>query len=300
MVPAVPPRAVAGGTPLPAIAALMLNAFVWGVSWWPFRQMQAQGLHPLWCTAAVYGLSLLVIAARWPTALGRLLRTPSLWALVLASGTTNAAFNWAVSIGDVVRVVLLFYMMPLWAVLLARLLLHERLTRLGVLRIVLALAGAAIVLKPEGRGWPLPASLPDWLGVAGGFSFALNNVLLRREAQRPAEARAMAMFAGGVVVSAVLATALAAAGVLPPPAPRLAWALPVLGLALAFLAANLALQYGAVRLRANVTAVVMLTEILFATASAVGLGDQALTAAMAAGGLLILGAAALSAWEPEH
>jgi len=55
-----------------------------------------------------------------------------------------------------------------------------------------------------------------------------------------------------------------------------------------------------VRLRANVTAVVMLTEILFATASAVGLGDQALTAAMAAGGLLILGAAALSAWEPEH
>jgi len=170
-----------------------------------------------------------------------------------------------------------------------------------MLRIVLALAGAAIVLKPEGRGWPLPASLPDWLGVAGGFSFALNNVLLRREAQRPAEARAMAMFAGGVVVSAVLATALAAAGVLPPPpAPRLAWALPVLGLALAFLAANLALQYGAVRLRANVTAVVMLTEILFATASAVGLGDQALTAAMAAGGLLILGAAALSAWEPEH
>ena len=74
----------------------------------------------------------------------------------------------------------------------------------------------------------------------------------------------------------------------------------MLGLALAFLAANLALQYGAVRLRANVTAVVMLTEILFATASAVGLGDQALTAAMAAGGLLILGAAALSAWEPEH
>ena len=189
MGPAVPPRALPGGTPLLAVAALTLNAFVWGVSWWPFRQMQAQGLHPLWCTAAVYGLSLLVIAARWPTALGRLLRTPSLWALVLASGTTNAAFNWAVSIGDVVRVVLLFYLMPLWAVLLARLLLHERLTRLGMLRIVLALAGAAIVLKPEGRGWPLPASLPDWLGVVGGFSFALNNVLLRRASRRGSPGR---------------------------------------------------------------------------------------------------------------
>ena len=41
---------------------------------------------------------------------------------MLAAGTTNATFNWAVTLGDVVRVVLLFYLMPLWAVLLARLL----------------------------------------------------------------------------------------------------------------------------------------------------------------------------------
>ena len=29
------------------VAALMVNAFTWGVSWWPFRQLEAQGLHPL-------------------------------------------------------------------------------------------------------------------------------------------------------------------------------------------------------------------------------------------------------------
>ena len=64
-----------------------------------------------------------------PAAWGQLLRTPALWVLVLAAGTTNATFNWGVTIGDVVRVVLLFYLMPLWAVLLARLLLGEPLTR---------------------------------------------------------------------------------------------------------------------------------------------------------------------------
>jgi EamA domain-containing membrane protein RarD len=60
--------------------------------------------------------------------------------LVLASGTTNACFNWGVTIGDVVRVVLLFYLMPLWAVLLARLLLGERMTSAALRRVRVALA----------------------------------------------------------------------------------------------------------------------------------------------------------------
>jgi hypothetical protein len=34
------------GNLLPAIA-LVFNAFTWGVSWWPFRQLEAAGLHPL-------------------------------------------------------------------------------------------------------------------------------------------------------------------------------------------------------------------------------------------------------------
>ena len=287
--------------PLTAALALMLNAFVWGVSWWPFRHLQALGLHPLWSTALIYGLAVAVIVLRWPQAPGQLLRTPVLWVLVLAAGTTNAAFNWAVSIGDVVRVVLLFYLMPLWAVLLARLLLHERVTRWALLRMALALAGAALVLKPAGAGWPWPSGLPDFLGLLGGFSFALNNVMLRREARRPAEGRALAMFLGGLLVAGVLALTLGTAGgVAPPPAPRPDWLLPLGALALAFLGANLALQYGAARLSANVTSVVMLTEIVFASVSAVLLGDQVLTATMLAGGGLILAAALLSALEPDH
>jgi drug/metabolite transporter (DMT)-like permease len=288
-----------------AVGGLLLNAFVWGVSWWPFRHLHAQGLHPLWATAMVYALALVAIVARWPRAPGQFLKAPILWVLLLASGTTNAAFNWAVSIGDVVRVVLLFYLMPLWAVLLARVLLRERLTRLALLRVGLALVGAAIVLAPSQAGTidPNPLAwlgLPEALGLVGGFSFALNNVMLRREAARPAEARAFAMFCGGVVVSLALALLIGPARGVPwPPAVAAGWVLPAVGLAFAFLAANLALQVGAARLRASVTAVVMLTEIVFATVSAVLLGSQVLTAPMWIGGALILLAALLSALEPE-
>ena len=288
--------------PLPALA-LTLNAFVWGTSWWPFRQLEARGLHPLWATVLIYGLAVAIIVTLRPRAVGQVLRTPALWVLIVASGTTNAAFNWAVVIGDVVRVILLFYLMPLWAVLLARLVLRERLTRMTALRVLIAVAGAAVVLWPPDRtGWdalPLPRSLPDWLGVLGGFAFALNNVMLRREARRPEEGRALAMFLGGTTVAAVLATTLALHGQVawPPPAAP-GWLLGAFALALLFLAGNLALQYGAARLPANVTSVVMLTEVLFASVSALLLGGGALSAPLLLGGALILFAALLSALEP--
>ena len=288
----------------PALA-LLLNALVWGCAWWPFRQLQGLGLHPLWATVLVYGVAVGVIVAARPQALGQLARTPELWWLLLAAGTTNATFNWAIVIGDVVRVILLFYLMPLWSVLLARVLLHEPLTPGAALRVVVSLAGAATVLWPEGQsGWsavPLPRSLADWLGLLGGFSFALNNVLLKRAARWPEEGRAVAMFGGGVVVAGVLATALAAQGTVPwPAAPAPGWVLGVLGLAVMFLVGNLALQFAAPRLRASTTAVVMLTEVLFAAGSAVAFGGGTVTLQLLMGGGLIVAAALLSVFEPPQ
>ena len=292
------PRAAgaAAAAPWGPALALVFNAATWGLSWWPFRQLESLGLHPLWTTALVYGMAVITLLATRPRALGEVLRTPSLWVLVVASGTTNAAFNWAVTIGDVVRVVLLFYLMPLWAVGLARVLLGERLTALALLRVAMALAGAVVVLWPAEGGWPLPRSLPEWLGVLGGFSFALNNVMLRHQAHRSESARALAMFVGGTLVASTLAFTLTAAGTADwPPPPQAAWVVGAVALGVLFLASNLALQYGAARLPANVTAVVMITEVFFASASAVWLGGGTLTPALLAGGTLIVLAALLAA-----
>ena len=75
------------------VLALVFNAFVWGVSWWPFRQLHGAGVHPLWATALVYLLSVLIISAHRPGAWDELRRTPALWVLVLASGATNPSFS---------------------------------------------------------------------------------------------------------------------------------------------------------------------------------------------------------------
>ena len=278
-------------------AALLLNAFVWGVSWWPFRELHARGVHPLWATAIIYFVSMTLLLAVRPRAWRAFGREPLLWVLMAASGLTNVGFNWGVTVGDVVRVVLLFYLMPAWTVVLAWLFLGERPSRAGLLRLAIAMAGVVTVLKPPEAPWPVPQSAADWLAIAGGFSFAATNIVLRRLRHVDPPARIFAMFSGGALLATAAALAGLAAGVVAPlPAPQLAWTALGLALSLGFLASNSALQYGASRLDAHPAALIMLSEIVFASVSSVALGAATLTWRVVIGGAMILVSAGWSAW----
>lgn len=283
-----------------AVWCLLFNALVWGVSWWPLRTLNDHGVHPLWSTALVFAAPLACALLLRPGALALIRRQPALWALGAASGFTNLAFNWAVSVGDVVRVVLLFYLMPVWSVLLAWPLLGEKPRPAALLRLGLALAGVWVVLKAPGTPWPVPRDLADLLALAGGVFFALTSILVRRLRGLDSGARLTAMFAGGVLAGTVGGLAGWGAGLVPAlPAPSADWIAIAVALGLVMLLGNAALQYGASRLPAYVTALVMLSEIVFASVSSAALGAGELAARTLTGGALILAAAAWAAWE-EH
>mgnify|MGYP000582467239 FL=1 len=288
-----------------AVLALVLNAFVWGLSWWPLRELNTQGLHPLWSTAAVFTLAGLILLLMRPSSWRSFQQHPQLWWLMAASGLTNVGFNWAVTTGDVVRVVLLFYLMPTWSLLLAWWLLKERPTRGALARLGLALVGVVLVLKTPESSWPLPQDGADLLALLGGFCFALTNIWLLRLQHTPESARMVAMFGGGSLMAMVCAVLATVTGVIPAldtlhgtvefqsalvhtGAP---W---VLGLSAAFLVSNFALQYGAARLSAHTTAMVMMSEVVVASVSSVTLGASVLTWRVGVGGGMIVLAALLA------
>lgn len=291
MRPSSPPTAASW-----AVAALLANATTWGLSWLPLRYFESIGLHSLWTTSAIFGIACVAIAASRPASIRGLLKNPWMWALALVSGTTNTAFNWGVTIGEVIRVVLLFYLMPVWAAGLARLLLGEPLNRAVLGRVALALTGAAVVLWEPELGLPLPASAGDWLGLAGGAGFALVNVILRKQAATPATDRALAMAAGGLIVPLLIAPAMVVLGQLnPPPWPALSWCLPLVVFAAVMLWANLMLQYGAARLPSRITSIVLLIEVPVAAASAALFAGEVLSTQVLLGGALIVLASLLAA-----
>jgi len=279
---------------LPAAFAALINASVWGIAWYPLQWLQAHGVGSLWTTLIVFSTCTLGVILVRPGVVRRSLAAPQLLWVVLASGLTNVCFNIALTTGDVVRSVLLFYLMPMWVVVLARWLLHEPVTGMAVGRVLLALVGAVLVLGQGQLSVPLPESLADWLAIAAGFCFGLNNVLLKKFADLSGDTRSLAMFSGAVFCAPVGLVLMAGFGQPELFAPQpVAW-VGLLMFTLAVLVGNLALQYGASRLRANVLSVLMLAEILVATLSSWLAGAATLSATTLAGGALIVSASLLA------
>jgi drug/metabolite transporter (DMT)-like permease len=284
-----------------AVTALLLNATTWGLAWWPIRLLTEAGLHSLWATALIYVTATAGIALAFRKTLRAGLRNArGLWWLVLASGLTNASFNWAVTLTDVARVALLFYLMPVWAALLARWLLNESLTWMVAVRICVALAGAAFVFLDPQRPPGASSWMADALAVTAGMTFAVNTVMLRKIAGQSRGAIALAMFGGGALLPIVVALLMTLAGhSLPIPAVAGPWIGLVLVTALAYVMGNLALQYGAARLPANTTSLIMLTEVGVAAFSGALIANEALSTRVLIGGVLIIVAAASSLLMPS-
>jgi drug/metabolite transporter (DMT)-like permease len=214
----------------------------------------------------------------------------------LAAGWCNVAFMIAMLEGNVVRVLLLFYLSPVWAVLLARWWLGERLTPRSVAVLSAALLGAAIMLYEPATGMPLPTSRADWLGLSAGLAFAVTTVEARRLQGISSPAKTLASWAG---VIAVALAWIALAGVPLPDAAAGAWVGAVALGWTGFFLATIAVQFGTTRLPVQRSAVVMLFEIVVGAVSSAWLAGEYTGTREWVGGFLIAAAGLAAARNEE-
>jgi drug/metabolite transporter (DMT)-like permease len=269
-----------------AVAALLTGALVWGLIWYPYRVLRDLGIDGLSATSLTYLVAFVVACLVWRPRPTRPAHPWLLLGMALSAAGCNVGYVMATLSGEVMRVLLLFYLAPLWTVLLARLLLGERLNLFGGFVILLSLAGAATMLWRPESGVPLPRDAADWIGLFAGFCFALFNVLSRRAREVPVQQRVLVSFLGVVVIGACLAgSALPATAV----APLDAWGLLLLT-GLLLLVVNLVVQFGLTRTPANQAIVIMLTEVGFAAVSSWYLAGEMLGLQEWAGGAMIIAA----------
>ncbi|MBI5040802.1 MAG: DMT family transporter [Gammaproteobacteria bacterium] len=288
--------------PMPAlfpVFSLLLAASLWGVIWYPLRLLEAAGLSGLWTTLASYGAALLLGLLPSVPRLGELRRQP-LWLLVLAlsAGWCNVAFILAVLEGTVVRVLLLFYLSPIWAVLLAWLLLGERLSAQARGVFALAVVGALIMLWDPVIGLPWPRGPGDWLAVSSGLTFALSNVMIRRMQQVSVPIKTMSSWAGVLLITGSM---LMFKGTMQLPdvsasvwlsAAALGW--------FGIVIMTLAVQYGVTHMPVHRSAVILLFELIAGAVSAGLLTEEVVRPLEWFGGLLIIVAAYWAARLQTH
>lgn len=274
-----------------ATLSLLTASTIWGLIWYPYRIIEGAGVNGVVASILTYAVSFvlgLVIFRR------QLRATRWSWWLPLiafAAGGCNLGYVLAVLTGEVMRVLLLFYLSPLWTVLLSRLLLDERLNKAGAAVIGLSLVGAIVMLWHPALGLPWPQQLAEWIGLGAGFMFALNNVLIRRTGELSIELKAMVSFVGVIACGVV---------VLPwmPKFPHVEIIFAQLPLMLligiVLLAVNVVVQHGLIHIDANRSIVILLFELIVAAVASWLLAGEAMTAKEWIGGSLIVVASLFS------
>jgi drug/metabolite transporter (DMT)-like permease len=275
-----------------AAAALFAGATVWGLIWYPYRLLEAAGISGALATALTYAVALVLGLVLFPGKLRGVRVDGWLVAIALSAAGCNLGYVLGTVHGEVMRVLLLFYLAPLWTVLLARMLLSERLTRAGAVLVGLSLTGAAIMLWRPDLGAPWPVQSAEWIGLAAGFLFALSNVLIRRAHHYTIELKSMAVFVGVVVVGfgyVALAEPIAV-----PDVGLGTWAL-VGAVGVAMLVINVVVQYGLTRITAGRAIVILLSELVVAALGSWWLAGELMTPREWFGGALIVAASLISA-----
>jgi drug/metabolite transporter (DMT)-like permease len=275
------------------VMSLLVSATLWGVVWFPLRLLEQHGLAGLWSALLSYGAATLVCL--WVFIRDRRVLTGHLLPLLLmglAAGWCNVAFITAVLDGNVVRVLLLFYLSPFWAVCLGWLLLGERLDGKALLVFVVAVSGAFIMLWDDRLGYPWPAGRADWLAVSSGFAFALSNVFVRKLQTVGVLLKSLSTWAAVVVIAAVWIALRGEA--FPAVGQGVIAAAIALGLC-GFLVMSLAVVYGVTRMPLHRSAVILLFELVVGAVSSLLLTDEVIQLREWLGGGLIMAAAYVAA-----
>jgi drug/metabolite transporter (DMT)-like permease len=277
--------------PLPELA-ILLSTLLWGTLWVPVRGLHAASGNSALATSLGFLLPLLLLL---PAALLGWRRTPGglracapagFW---LALGI--ALYAEGVARGQIARVVLLFYLTPVWSIVLARIALQQPISGRRMTTIGLGLTGMGVVFA-GGGAQGAAVSMADAMGLAGGVAWAIALVAANRNAEPTSFERVLAhfLFLGplylgvawlpGAGTSSGASLALAA-DVLPwMCAFALLWMLPVVWLTV----------FAAARVEPGRFAILLMFEIVVGISSATLLTDEALGPREAAGALLILAA----------
>lgn len=278
-----------------ATTGLLLGAVVWGTVWYPYRVVAESGIVGIQSNLLTYGLALL---------LGIVFCGRQLWrerefsliamAIGLSAGWANVSYVLAVLQGEVMRVLLLFYLAPLWTLLLSFLLLNEKTDKQELLLMALALVGMLTMLWQGLDRLPLPQNYSEWLSLSAGFSFALSNVLTRRAEHLSITTKSFSVWLGVCVICLAFMSVENSAWASLSSISLINWGW-LLGVGVAVFLLILMVQFGLAHIAPNRASIIFMFELVVGAISSYLLAGEVMSVREWVGGTMIICAALLEA-----
>ncbi len=274
---------------LPVIL-LFIASFGWGLTWIPIKFFHDNGLPGIALVLVAFTALAIVFL---PFFIRQFSHWRSQWHFILLiaffGGMANLAFQMAVSYGDVIRVMILFYLLPVWSVLGGRIFLHEKIDRLRMLAVALALTGAFMILGGV-RIFDSPPGWIDFWAIVSGFALAMNNITFRATQSLNMISKVSAVFLGCALMAGIY---YLLADVELPEAENT-----TLGLAVFYGIAWITLitfgtQWPVTKIEAGRASIIIVTELVVAVVSSAILLQQGLSLLEITGAVMVISAAIL-------
>ena len=181
-----------------------LSAGLWGLFWIPIRALEDQGLEPALVTSSQFVFPVICLI---PFVLIRLSRNQSFGLRHFDSGfligSAFVLYYESLLLTDVVRALILFYIMPAWATLIEIFVLKRRFTVFRALALFLSLGGMIAILN-IGTSFRLSLNPGDAMALASGLFMAFGVTRVRQSPESDVFAQVFAFFFYGAAVSMVL------------------------------------------------------------------------------------------------
>ena len=274
------------------LACLYAGA-VWGLFWIPLRALEEAGINGLWITVIYFLIPTIclipVVILRWQHVKEGGI---SLQLTTMLSGGALLLYSTSIVYTDVVRAILLFYLTPIWATILARIFLGDLITPSRVIAMVLAILGMLTIFGLGAR-FPIPQNIGDWLGIGSGFLWAVAMVRIRMSESHSAIELTAGFFQWSLIFSSGAAFLLATSQM-----PDIEQILPALPLLLIFMAllvlpGTYASLWGPKYLSPGIVGLLLMTEIIVGAISVALLAGEPFGIRELIGVLLIAGASML-------
>ena len=165
--------------------ASLYAGLAYGIYWIPLRALEQAGLHDV-LPALVFNLIPMIlivplIAWRW----SRIRRAPLHFHITgVVVGLSLVGYTNAFLYTDVVRVLILFYMTPIWGFFLARIFLGDLITPVRWISILLGIGGMLTIFGID-AGIPLPDNIGDWIALSAGIFWAIASLMMLMGEESP-------------------------------------------------------------------------------------------------------------------
>ena len=270
--------------------AVFITSGLWGLYWIPQRALEKGGLTGGWGTVSQYAIPLIVLT---PWMIWKFLKGKStglnLPMIGLFFGGGIACYANSFLLTDVMRVFILFYLMPVWTTIFEFIIFKQQPKWQRGVSLFLALLGLWIVFGKDGN-LPFPVNVGDWLALLGGFLCAIGAIKLEEAKSEDITSLMYSFFFYGLLVTLFTSLIFSDSFGSFPEFASLVSMLPfLLILSLVFfIPSNIIILWSPSKIGAGLFSILVLSEIIFGTISAALLANEPFGWRETVGGLLML------------